>query len=66
MNQLTKNSSFQMYENFWITLYYIFKPSLDLALFLYLQTCKKFAAYERKIVFVIDSEQFQAHNSQKR
>ena len=31
-------------------IYYIFKPSLDLALFLYLQTCKKFAAYERKIV----------------
>ena len=49
--------------------YSIIKPSIDMALFQYFwrfaQICKKFAAFARKIVFVIVSEQFYYRNNNK-
>ena len=51
------------------SIYSIIKPSFDMALFQYFwrftQICKKFAAFARKIVFVIVSEQFYYRNNNK-
>ena len=59
-------------NSLWIwdrSIYSIIKPSIDMNLFQYFwrftQICKKFAAFARKIVFVIVSEQFYYRNNNK-
>ena len=51
------------------SIYSIIKPSIDMKLFQYFwrfaQICKKFAAFERKMVFLMVSEQFYYRNSNK-